>query len=183
MKFLLDEPQFSPQRVPEVSTSALSEEYAQEGSTSAVEASTAQNSASKLTSSLDWLAAEKAILPRLVESDPTGLLASRPGAKLDKGKVDIWSGAIDYFPRALEAIARVSEVGARKYSWKGWEKVPDGFRRYTAALMRHIVKESREEIDADTGLLHAEQTAWNAMARLELKLRDKEKEGHYGLIT
>lgn len=110
------------------------------------------------------------------EADPSGLKAGQPGAKLDAGKVDVYRGAVTYFPRALEAIARVSEVGAKKYSWKGWEKVANGFVRYSAAMMRHIMKEDREEIDPDTGQPHLAETAWNALARLELYLRDKEND-------
>lgn len=114
-------------------------------------------------------------LLRSLELDPSGLQANTPGAKLDAGKIDVYRGGIAYFPRALEAIARVSEKGARKYSWKGWEKVANGVVRYTAAMMRHILKEDREEIDPDTMEPHIAQTAWNAMARLELYLRDKEE--------
>jgi Domain of unknown function (DUF5664) len=109
------------------------------------------------------------------EVDPNGLAAKVPGSKMDSGKVDSYRGAVSYFPRAIEAIARVSEAGARKYSWKGWEKVANGFARYSAAMMRHIMKEDREEIDQDTGEPHLAETAWNAMARLELYLRDKEQ--------
>lgn len=110
----------------------------------------------------------------MTELDPYNLNSKTPGAKLDAGKVDIYRGAIAYFPRALEAIARVSEVGAKKYSWKGWESVPNGVIRYTAALVRHLIKEDREEIDPDTKQLHAAETAWNSLARLELILREKE---------
>jgi hypothetical protein len=114
-------------------------------------------------------------LSQPLEADPAGLQANTPGAKLDAGKIDVYRGGVAYFPRALEAIARVSEKGARKYSWKGWEKVPNGVVRYTAAMMRHILKEDREEIDPDTMEPHIAQTAWNAMARLELYLREKEE--------
>lgn len=102
------------------------------------------------------------------------MLPQDPGAKLDQGKVDVMRGAIQYFPRALKAVAEVSEVGAKKYSWKGWEKVPDGIVRYGAALGRHLMAEGYEEVDADTGCLHAAQVAWNALARLELILKERE---------
>jgi hypothetical protein len=107
--------------------------------------------------------------------DPLGKPSNAPGAKMDAGKANVYRGAISYFPRALEAIARVSEIGARKYSWKGWESVPDGFIRYTEAMTRHLIKEDVEQYDQDTGCLHAAQTAWNSLARLELKLRENEK--------
>lgn len=114
------------------------------------------------------------------ESDPTGLVSTQPGAKLDAGKVDVLRGAIQYFPRALRAIARVSELGARKYSWKGWEAVPNGRQRYGAALTRHLLVEDDFSTDSGPGglgeeVLHASQVAWNACARLELILRELEE--------
>lgn len=114
---------------------------------------------------------------QLLEIDPSGLNSGTPGAKLDAGKVDVLRGAIQYFPQALHAVAHVSELGAKKYSWKGWESVPDGIRRYGAALARHLC---HDEMSTDNGIgglgdnvLHATQVAWNALARLELILREK----------
>ncbi len=114
------------------------------------------------------------------EIDPSGLKPAEPGAKLDAGKVDVLRGAIQYFPNALSAVARVSELGARKYSWKGWASVPDGIRRYGAALLRHILTDDPFAYDDGPGglgaeVLHATQVAWNALARLELILAEKKK--------
>lgn len=95
------------------------------------------------------------------------------GVKYDGGKPAIFRGALSYFPRAIEAVAEISTFGARKYAWKGWETVPDGFDRYSDALVRHLIKEGQGEIlDPDSELLHAAHTAWNALARLELQLRE-----------
>lgn len=105
------------------------------------------------------------------ESDPTGRSSHTPGAKLDAGKVPILQGALEYFPNALREVAQVSYVGAKKYTWKGWETVPDGVNRYGNALARHLL--ATELYDADTGMLHAAQVAWNALARLELMLREQ----------
>jgi hypothetical protein len=106
------------------------------------------------------------------EQDPTGRNPHDPGAKLDAGKVSIWRGGLDYFPRAIEKVAEISTFGARKYAWKGWESVPEGVERYSDALVRHLVAESKGEVlDPDSGLLHAAHAAWNALAVLELKLR------------
>lgn len=105
------------------------------------------------------------------EQDPTGRGAHEPGAKLDAGKPPVFRGALSYFPLALLAVARVSEKGARKYAWRSWESVTDGFSRYSDALGRHLIAEGYEDVDADTECLHAEQVAWNALARLELLLR------------
>lgn len=108
-----------------------------------------------------------------VEQDPNGRSPQQPGAKLDAGKSPVWRGCLDYFPRALEHVAQVSDFGARKYAWKGWESVPDGYARYNDALGRHFTYEAKEGLyDRDSGLLHAAHRAWNALAALELKLKE-----------
>lgn len=110
----------------------------------------------------------------LTETDPDGKKQHEPGAKLDLGKPAVYQGAINYFPRAIEAIAKVSTAGARKYTWKGWETVSNGYNRYSDALGRHLLAEScGEEIDPSTGFYHAAHAAWNALARLELLLQGK----------
>lgn len=110
------------------------------------------------------------------ESDPNGVAANTPGAKLDSGKSPLFRGTLDYFPRALSGVAEVSLYGANKYAWKGWETVPDGYNRYSDALGRHLVKESIEGLYdvTDSQLLHCLQVAWNALARAEMIM----KEGH-----
>lgn len=117
------------------------------------------------------------------ERDPLGKSSKEPGSKLDAGKAPIYQGVLEYFPRSVQALAELSAYGANKYSWKGWEKVPDGVNRYNNALGRHIVKEAKEgmwdkEILNDpkypAQVLHKTQIAWNAMAALELFLRELE---------
>ena len=109
------------------------------------------------------------------ERDPSGLDPKQGGAKLDAGKPCVWRGAIDYFPGAIRAVATVSTFGATKYSWNGWSTVPQGFERYSDAMVRHLIAESAEgPYDNDSGLLHAAHVAWGALARLEFLLREKE---------
>ncbi len=101
------------------------------------------------------------------------------GIKYDGGKAPVYRGAVSYFPRALSAVATVSEFGSRKYAWKGWEHVEDGFNRYSDALCRHLTDEGKgEETAHDSGLLHAAHIAWNALARLELLIKEKENAVH-----
>ena len=113
----------------------------------------------------------------LMELDPNGIKAGEPGAKLDAGKVPVTRGCLHYFPRALTAIAELSHIGARKYSWQGWASVSDGINRYSDALGRHelSIQGDFSRRDGDTGVLEATAVAWNAMARLELILREQEK--------
>ncbi len=110
-------------------------------------------------------------LPPTGESDPTGKDPHQPGAKLDAGKVEMGL-ILNGMPRALLQVARVATSGANKYTRDGWLAVPDGPRRYTDAMYRHLNAEARGEVhDADTQLEHAAHAAWNALARLELLLR------------
>lgn len=98
------------------------------------------------------------------------------GVKYDGGKPAIYRGLIDYFPRAITQVASVSTFGASKYAWKGWQSVEGGIARYSDGMGRHLISEAMgEDIDPDSGLLHASHTAWNALARLELMLREREQ--------
>jgi hypothetical protein len=117
-----------------------------------------------------------------MEKDPHGRNPKEPGAKLDYGKSPVRRGLLEYFPRACLAIADVSAFGAQKYAWKSWETVPDGIDRYGDAEVRHICKAAIEgPTDPDSQLLHATHEAWNAMARLEMILREnQEKENSPG---
>ena len=93
--------------------------------------------------------------------------------KYDAEKPDL--SLLQLFSESLNAIGKLAEFGARKYSRGGFLKVPDGYRRYTAALIRHWLKEPTEIKDPETGLEHDIAVAWNAMARLELRLREQKE--------
>lgn len=109
------------------------------------------------------------------EIDPKGLKQNDPGAKLDTGKVEV--GLIfDDMPRALLAVAEIGTYGRHKYSKGGWKHVEDGIERYTNAMDRHRLKESIEGIDQETEMLHAAHLAWNALARLELMIREQQSD-------
>lgn len=111
--------------------------------------------------------------PRFAEADPHGTDQHDPGAKLDGGKPD--TSLLLHFGKALLAVAEVGTIGAKKYSRGGWQEVPDGVNRYTAAMGRHVFSEHYHAVDDDTGCLHAAQVAWNSLARLELMLRERDE--------
>lgn len=106
-----------------------------------------------------------------LEVDPNGKKPNEAGAKLDAGKNRC--GLVLFgFARALQEVSKVGTYGANKYTDNGWTEVPDGERRYTDAMLRHLLREATgEECDPDTGLRHAAHAAWNALARLDLALR------------
>lgn len=84
------------------------------------------------------------------------------------------------FARALQAVGEVATFGAGKYTDNGWVDVPDGGRRYTDAMLRHLLQEAQGEAnDPESGLAHAAHVAWNALARLDLALRAAEGERHF----
>ena len=107
------------------------------------------------------------------EHDPNGLDQHSPGAKLDHGKPD--ASLLLMFGQALSAVAQVGTFGASKYTRGGWEHVDDGQNRYTAAMLRHVFAEHYEDVDPDSGISHAAHAAWNAIARLELQIRNAQR--------
>jgi hypothetical protein len=94
-----------------------------------------------------------------------------PGAKADEGKPE--AALLLDFSRALMAVAEVSTFGAKKYTRGGWQTVEDADHRYTSALLRHMFKAEQEDHDEESGLLHRAHAAWNALATLELYLRNR----------
>jgi hypothetical protein len=66
-------------------------------------------------------------------------------------------------PEAIEAIAEILDFGRQKYTEDGWKEVPNAYRRYTAAALRHIYAILRGElIDEDSGKPHVYHLACNA---------------------
>lgn len=112
------------------------------------------------------------------EHDPHGTAANTPGAKLDAGKNRLGL-VVGGFSRALKAVGDVGTFGANKYTPNGWMSVPNGVERYTDAMYRHLLDEATgEATDPQTGIAHAAHAAWNALARLDLMLREQEGREH-----
>lgn len=112
------------------------------------------------------------------EYDPTGGSLNEPGKKADAGKLLPWlffSG----FANALEKVAEVTTLGAKKYTPGGWATVANGPERYMEAAMRHLIYLGQgEKLDngpGGIGTLHKAQIIWNLLASLELELREEKK--------
>lgn len=103
-----------------------------------------------------------------------------PGAKEKEGKIRAGLVLGD-FRLALIEVVKVGTMGAAKYSDHGWLGVPNGINEYTEAMMRHWLKESYEHHDPESGLFHEAHVAWNALARLELLLREQ-RDWHGGEV-
>lgn len=76
----------------------------------------------------------------------------------------------------IEDVVKVYTAGAKKYGPDQWQDLPDGYKRYKAALFRHLVKyEKGNWLDEETGCIHLAQVVWNAIAMLHI---EKERHGN-----
>lgn len=97
------------------------------------------------------------------------------GYKADSGKNRL-TLIMHGFAHALLEVGKVGTFGAEKYTDNGWCEVKNGEQRYTDALYRHLLAEATGEAnDSESNLSHAAHTAWNALARLELQLRNSKQ--------
>lgn len=98
---------------------------------------------------------------------PPGGVANCPlpsDAKARKG-IPIATGFVDYFPKAIAAVARLSQIGNDQHnpgSPLHWDRSKSGDE--ADAQMRHFI--DRGKLDAD-GVPHDVKNAWRAMAGLE----------------
>ena len=81
------------------------------------------------------------------------------------------------FAQALILVGEVGTHGAKKYAPSDWLIVPNAHEIYKDALFRHLFADAAGEIHDEEGLVHAAQLAWNALAVLELKLREAQNDG------
>lgn len=101
---------------------------------------------------------------------------NKAGLKYDEGKPRLGL-VFNGFSKALTEVGKVGTFGAEKYTPNGWVSVPNAQERYTDAMYRHLLAEQTEELwDKESKLFHAAHAAWNALARLELLLRETEKQ-------
>jgi hypothetical protein len=111
------------------------------------------------------------------DAEPSSVVRAA-GKKYDGGKAPIHQGVFQYFPNALLSVADISKYGAEKYQLQysdiNWARVEGGRQRYGDARGRHILGEFIDgPIDPESGKLHAAMAAWNALAYLELILKEE----------
>lgn len=77
-------------------------------------------------------------------------------------------GVLDYFPRAIMAVANVSFVGNEQHNpGQPMHWVREKSTDHADCILRHLAE--RGTID-DDGLRHAAKVAWRALALLETEL-------------
>ena len=98
------------------------------------------------------------------------------GKKNDDEKIRLGE-VLHNFSRAIIEVGKAGTYGAKKYSMDNFGQVSDSVNRYTNAMYRHLFAEANgEKLDKEWGLLHATHAAWNALARLEMILREMPEE-------
>jgi len=76
------------------------------------------------------------------------------------------------FPTAVEALARVKELGAIKYERDNWKKAGKPDQEYLDAILRHLLAFMECEMFApDTGCTHLGHATWNIMALQDLNYK------------
>ena len=97
------------------------------------------------------------------------------GMKYDGGKIGA-NMIFEYFADALWEVAKVADMGAKKYARASWKTVPNGYERYSDAKARHFLANAKgEDYDEESGLLHQAHEAWNTLALLQMKLESLNK--------
>jgi hypothetical protein len=80
----------------------------------------------------------------------------------------IATGVVDYFPRALAAIAEVSKAGNNQHHpgkplhWDRTKSTDEA-----DALMRHFIERGTRDVD---GMRHSAKVAWRSLALLEKEI-------------
>lgn len=75
----------------------------------------------------------------------------------------------------IEPIVAVFTFGAKKYAPWTWNTLENGYERYKAAMIRHLIAFERGEFfDPESKLPHLAHVLWNAMAVYYFGCKDHE---------
>lgn len=98
-----------------------------------------------------------------------------PKAEDPKARHGAAKPCIHYLPmQPMLDVARVMELGARKYGIKNWREQPVAASTYYSAMFRHLVAwfESLEEMDPESGEHHLAHVIASALLVLDSQERD-----------
>lgn len=104
-----------------------------------------------------------------------------PTSALERKALPIATGVLDYFPKALAEVARVSKAGNDQHNPGQplhWDKSKS--KDEADALVRHLLE--RGGIDTD-GMRHSAKVAWRALALLERELDIDAQKNDLGTVT
>lgn len=108
------------------------------------------------------------------ESKTTSVGVLPTDAKERKG-IPLYSGLVKYFPDALVAVARLSQIGNDQHNFGQplhWSREKSSDHHDT--LLRHLFESGT--IDTD-GVRHSTKLAWRALAILQLEIEKEREDG------
>ena len=85
----------------------------------------------------------------------------------------VFSGVIQYFPKALQEVARCSFIANEQHNpgtKMHWDRSKSGDE--LDALTRHLIEAGTVDTD---GIRHSTKVAWRALANLEKELENDKK--------
>lgn len=88
----------------------------------------------------------------------------------NRKNIPLFSGVINYFPLALQEVAKTSLAGNEQHNpgtVLHWDRSKSGDEK--DALMRHLLDAGK--ID-DDGIRHSAKVAWRALANLEKEIEE-----------
>lgn len=96
-----------------------------------------------------------------------------PSDPKERKRIPIVTGVLDYFPRAIAEVAKISLLGNDQHNPGQplhWSR--DKSTDHADCIGRHLI--DRGTIDSDGGR-HSAKLAWRALANLEIELEEEEK--------
>lgn len=91
----------------------------------------------------------------------------------ERKRIPIVTGVLDYFPRAIAEVAKISLLGNEQHNPGQplhWSR--DKSTDHADCIGRHVI--DRGKMDSDGGR-HSAKLAWRALANLEIELEEEEK--------
>lgn len=74
----------------------------------------------------------------------------------------------------LEEVVKLYTFGAEKYGDNNWQTLENGYQRYKAAMLRHLLEyEKGNTVDSESGCNHLAAVIWNAIAMYHVSRNDK----------
>ncbi len=103
------------------------------------------------------------------EGPKAGAAENFKSKSAERKGIPLCTGVLDYFPAALEAVAKLSKAGNDKHApGQPLHHARGKSMDHPDCLLRHLSE--RGEIDPETGLSHTVAVAWRALALLQEEL-------------
>src|ERR1700674_46035 len=111
-------------------------------------------------------------MPLDTEQEHAAVKSILPQDAAERKLVPMCTGVLDYFPKALAEVARVSEAGNRQHNpgqplhWARGKSAD-----FSDTIIRHMVERGTRDVD---GMRHTAKAAWRILAMLEVEIEEQE---------